>query len=524
MSTEVLACLMFGASLLLSVGLTPLARKLALSWGVVDRPGARKIHTLTTARMGGAAIFIAWLLPVVVVVSFRDAHWARLFGGAPVILGVILSATAMFALGLYDDFRGLGAGLKLPAEVAAAIALYVIGFRIENVSSPFGPPVALGVLALPVTVVWIVGLTNAVNLMDGIDGLAAGVAALTAVFIGFAAEYGGSTHTTGILYAVPIAGAALGFLIYNFPPASIFMGDCGSLFLGFALAAISLVSSQKGHAAVAMFVPLIIFGVPVTDTALALLRRYLTGRNLFEADQRHVHHILLERGVSPRHTVLIFYVASALLGGAALLLVNASGPWAPFIVAVVAAGVLLACSRLGYHEFRQVRDFLKHGSAQRKRAIFRRKLLRSVGQCILEEHSLDRVWDMVRQVASMLAYDGVLYEPCHSPIDGQDAESTGRAPQRDFRRRAWTRAHVEEPGNCHGRLESPVEAGGRLYGKLTFLRARARGEDSEERAVIEELCGYVAERMAALEKEIAKRGVLPTEQRSQNAQPDAGAV
>ena len=506
MSTEMLAFLMFGASFLLSASLTPLARRLAISWGVVDVPGARKIHKRTTARMGGAAIFVGWLLPIAVVVSLRDARWARFFGGWHVVLGVMLSASVMFGLGLYDDFRGAGARVKLPVQIAAAIALYAIGFRIVNVSNPFGPPFVLGVLALPVTVLWIVGLTNAVNLMDGIDGLAAGVCALTALFMGFAAQYGGSTQTTGILYAVPIAGAALGFLIYNFPPASVFMGDCGSLFLGFTLATISLLSSQKGHAAVAMFVPLIIFGVPVTDTALALLRRYLTGRSLFEADRRHVHHILLERGVSPRHTVLILYVASVLLGGAGLLLVNASGRWAPFIVVVVAGGVVLACTRLGYYEFAHIRDFLKHGSGRRREAIFRRKLGMSAGRCILEEHSFDRVWDMVWQVANMLAFDRVVFEPSDGGTSA-GADSAANGLEADFRKRVWTKTHFVESEDAAYRLDNALRTDGRAYGRLIFMRTGRGKDDAEERAVIAELCGYVSARMAALEKEIAKRGI-----------------
>ena len=511
MSIEILALLMFAASLVLSAGLTPIVRRLAMRWGAVDYPGERKVHTEPTARMGGAAIFIGWLLPLLVVVSFRQAHWAKFFGAGHVATAVIATATMMFALGVYDDFRGASARLKLPVQILAAVILYLVGIRIENVSNPFDSTLALGVFALPATVLWIVGLTNAVNLLDGIDGLAAGVSTLTAIVMGLAAHYDGSTETQGILYVVPVAGAALGFLLYNFPPASIFMGDCGSLFLGFILATVSLLSSQKGHASVAVFVPLIVFGVPVTDTALAMLRRYLTGRNLFEADRRHVHHILLERGVSPRHTLLILYGASAILGGAALLLMNASGRAAPFIVVAVVGGVLLACSRLGYYEFQHLREFVRHGPKRRDEVVFRRRLVLSVGQCILEEHSFDRMWCLIREVANILSFDRASFVPSS---DGRVADTPGHegdgSPSKelpdDFRERVWTRPAISKDDPLTSRLVVPVQADDRSYGELILERAHAQREDLEERAVLNELCAYLADGMSTLEAEIGRRG------------------
>jgi len=512
MSIEALAAIMFAASFAISAALTPIVRRLAMDWGAVDYPGERKVHTKPTARMGGAAIFVGWLLPVIVVISFRGAHWIKFFGASRVVFGVIGAATLMFALGVYDDFRGATARLKLPVQVLAAVVLYLIGIRIENVSNPFNSALELGVFALPATVLWVVGITNAVNLTDGIDGLAAGVSALTAIVMGFTAYCGGSTETLGILYAVPVAGAALGFLIYNFPPASIFMGDCGSLFLGFTLATISLLSSQKGHAAVAVFVPLIVFGVPVTDTALAMLRRYLTGRSLFEADRRHVHHILLDRGVSPRHTLLILYGASAVLGGAALLLMNASGRTAPFIVVAVVGSVLLACSRLGYYEFQHLREFVRYGPKRRDEVVFRRRLLLSVGQCILEEHSFDRMWCLIREVAGVLSFDRATFVPCNGNaiVDAPDPESTD-APREslpplpdDFRKRVWTRPRQEDDPLA-SRLVVPVQTDTRSYGELILERENAQGGDEEERVVLRELGTHLADGMALLEVEISRR-------------------
>ena len=537
-STEFIAVAMLAASFLVTVCLTPVVRRLAIRWGVVDQPGPRKVHSMPTPRMGGMAIFLGWLLPVGVAVLFRQAPWAAHFGQLRVVLGVILAASAMFALGLYDDFRGASARVKLPVQIAAAVALFAVGFSIERVSNPFGASLYLGVFALPVTVLWIVGITNAVNLMDGIDGLAAGVSALMALVMAFAAQHGENVSSSGILYAVPIAGAALGFLVYNFPPANIFMGDCGSLFLGFTLATISLLSCQKGHAAAGVFVSLMIFGVPVTDTALALLRRYLTGKSLFEADRRHVHHVLLARGMSPRHTVFVLYAMTALFGGAALLLVNASSQWAPFIIAAVVAVVLLACSRLGYYEFQHVRDFVKHGPGYRQTMTFRLDLVGSAGAAILQEHSFDGVWDTVRGVAHMLGFDRVVFEPdlaslvaLNSPGPvahrtskrGDNGSSASDAPataalgswpvsrpesqtRTDFRPRRWAKTGDMAAGPAGYSVTCELAGADRTLGTLTFERIVEQRQDRDERAALEHLCGFVVERILTLEGEIANRG------------------
>lgn len=527
MTAPTLAFAIFCCSFVLAVSLTPLVRRLALRWGVVDQPGNRKIHTKPMPCMGGVAIFLAWLLPLALLWLFGDAQWARLFGDRHTMLWLMLSATGMVVLGLYDDIRGATAGFKLPIEIAAAISLYLAGFRIETVSNPFGSPVVLGVFALPVTVVWVVGLTNAVNLMDGVDGLAAGVAALTAVVLGLAERFAG--QSAGILYAVPIAGAALGFLVHNFPPATIFMGDCGSLFLGFTLATLSLVSSQKGNVALAVFVPLLVFGVPLTDTFLAVVRRYLTGRQLFEADRRHVHHMLLLKGLSPRRVVLVLYGTTALFGGGALVLVNMSGNWAVLVLIAVGAGIVAACKMLGYDEFRHIRDLLANGLHHRPRAVFCRELTKSVGERILTEHSFDRVWDLVKEVGNILEFDRITFEPtkgvaatASSPPQGADAASAGvalggavgegcedigsnTALPPDFRRRSWCRPHVETARSPQRAVELSVRVNGRAYGRLVFERMASGRKSVANEAVLADLSQYVSTRMVTLEQEIAKR-------------------
>ena len=539
MSATTLAFLVLAASFMLSVTLTPMVRALAVRWGVVDKPGPRKIHRKPIPRMGGMAIFIAWLVPLLAIRAFGDPRWMRLFGEKDIMWGIILSATAMFVLGLYDDIRGAGAGLKLPVEIAAAIGLFALGFRIEQVSNLFGDPFVLGVFALPITVLWIVGLTNAVNLMDGIDGLAAGVAAMTALVMGFAArQHGGDSC---ILYAVPLVGAAIGFLVYNFPPASIFMGDCGSLFLGFSLATISLLGRQKGHVAVAVFVPLIAFGVPIADTSLAILRRFLTGHNIFEADRRHLHHMLLRTGMSKRRVLLVLYGVTVVFGVAALLLVAGGNRYAPWIVIAVLVGVASACGKLGYYEFGNVRDFLKHGLGLRRKLVFRRGLVESAGQSILGEHSFDRVWETVRAAAAMLEFDKVTFEPSQGSADsrtdtGEAIGASGRPetdkraapnaqagrciePERgekasafadrlptDFRRRMWARTHAVENAVLAEQAEIPVRCNGRLYGTLVFEREAAGKSDTGERILLGELCQYVSMRLVELEKQIAMRG------------------
>lgn len=297
---------------------TPLARWLAFRLGAVDQPGGRKVHQQPMARFGGLAVFLGfcapwgglYLLGNRVAVTFQD--YERLFGA------LLAGALAMLCLGLIDDLKDVRASRKFLVQLAVAVGLYYGGYRIVTLSNPFGAPFELGWLALPVSVLWIVGLTNAINLLDGIDGLATGITACIALALALINIIAGNILVA--LLTLSLAGACLGFLPYNFSPARIFLGDSGSLFIGLVLACIGMVSLFKAATVTFIAVPLILFALPLYDTASVMLGRALRGAPIFGADKTHVHHRLLAVGLSHRQAAMLLYALCLALGGLAVVL------------------------------------------------------------------------------------------------------------------------------------------------------------------------------------------------------------
>ena len=304
---------MFLAAFAVSVICTPLAIKLAPKIGAVDVPkDARRVHTKPMPRFGGMAIFIGTMAVVTVFLEKDSQLW-----------GVILSGTLMYLVGVVDDLKGIPAKVKLLGQIACATILYCFSIRITTMANllPWGPglirfPVVISFL---VTVVWIVGVTNAVNLIDGLDGLAAGVCCIASLSIAYTAHLHDRMTTCSIMSA--LAGACVGFLMFNFNPAKIFMGDSGSLFLGYMLASVSLLGDTplKSTTVLATLVPICVLALPLFDTTFAILRRLVTHRPIMEADRGHLHHRIMAIGWGQRRTVLILYCISGVMGVAAIL-------------------------------------------------------------------------------------------------------------------------------------------------------------------------------------------------------------
>lgn len=334
----------FGALVTLIV--TPLVRRFALARGMVDCPGGRKVHTQPIPRLGGVAIF-AGVMAAVALQAVGEQYWGwggTIIGGGTArvrILGVILGITLVFLVGLIDDLVTLSPGWKFLGQVVAAGVVVGSGLRIEYVGDPTGGGlIALGYVAIPITMIYIVGFTNVINLIDGLDGLAAGVSAIAAASLLVLAAQGNRLDAAA--FAVALIGACVGFLRYNSHPASIFMGDSGALFLGFTLATISLMGVMKSSAAIALAVPLLIIGVPIFDTASAIVRRIMHKRPIQEADKGHIHHRLLGRGFNQRQTVFIIYVWSIALalGGYAIRYAPGSMRALTFLVLFVITGFM----------------------------------------------------------------------------------------------------------------------------------------------------------------------------------------
>lgn len=328
--------------------LTPAVIKLAISTGAVDKPDARKVHKVPIPRIGGLGIYVSFMIAVFVAVVSSNLDGESLRE----IVGLLLSASFIVALGLVDDYKNLPAKLKLLGQILAAV-IFVIGFdvKIDVITNPFGDYIYLDWIAVPATIFWLVGLTNTVNLIDGLDGLAAGVSAIAAITILLVALKQ-NFFLVSILTAA-LAGGAIGFLFYNSHPAKIFMGDSGSMFLGFMLAGISVIGAFKSTATIALIVPILALGLPILDTTFAIVRRYRGGRPIFQPDKGHLHHRLLSLGFTHRQAVLLMYVISAMLGLSAVALTEVSSQFALMILIIVVIAIVYGTKKLGILRFQR---------------------------------------------------------------------------------------------------------------------------------------------------------------------------
>lgn len=310
--------IIFLISLIFTLLLTPVARRLALQFGAIDRPSGRKVHKKIITRFGGLSIYISFLIASVTGMVLAGKFGIVISAKEYVSLqGVIFGGGLITILGLFDDVKGIPPVLKLLGQIiASSIAVY-FGAQILFISTPFTRVLILGVWAVPLTIMWMVALTNAMNLIDGLDGLASGITMIAGATLFAVALKMNQADSAMILAA--LTGTALGFLRYNFFPASIFLGDSGSLFFGFMLACSSVVGVLKSTLVLALIIPIAVLGIPIYDTATAIIRRAMSGRPIFEADKKHLHHRLLRAGFNQRQVVMIIYIACFVLSLAALI-------------------------------------------------------------------------------------------------------------------------------------------------------------------------------------------------------------
>jgi UDP-GlcNAc:undecaprenyl-phosphate/decaprenyl-phosphate GlcNAc-1-phosphate transferase len=306
-----------------SLVLTPLIRKLAFRIGATDTPNQRKVHQKIMPRLGGLAVYISFIIGLLIL------HPENPYNSAIIIGSLIIMAT-----GILDDLFELSAKVKLAGQLSAALVVVLLGgVQVNVVNIPFGSQVEFGILSVPLTILWIVGITNAINLIDGLDGLAAGVSSIALLTIGGMAVIMGDGYVVAM--ALIIMASTIGFLFYNFYPAKIFLGDTGALFLGYMISVLSLLGF-KSVTMISLIVPVIILGVPVSDTFFAIIRRFVNKQPLSEPDKSHLHHCLLRLGFSHRQTVLMIYAMAALFGLVAVIFSMAT-VWG----ALVVVGVLL---------------------------------------------------------------------------------------------------------------------------------------------------------------------------------------
>ncbi|MCL6572534.1 MAG: undecaprenyl/decaprenyl-phosphate alpha-N-acetylglucosaminyl 1-phosphate transferase [Bacillus sp. (in: Bacteria)] len=301
-----------------SILLTPLVKKFAFKIGATDKPNHRKVHMKIMPRLGGLAIFFSFIIGILVFNPGSEYH-----------LSIVIGSIIIILIGMVDDIKEISPKLKLAGQIAAA-AVVVIGgnLQVEFIKLPFGGEIDFGYLSIPITMIWIVGITNAINLIDGLDGLAGGVSSIALFTIAGMSVIMGNDYVT--VMALIVAVSTVGFLFYNFHPAKIFMGDTGALFLGYMISVLSLLG-YKNITFISLIIPVIILGVPISDTFFAIIRRLVNKQPLSAPDKSHMHHCLLKTGFTHRQAVLLIYAMSTLFGLAAFIFSQAT-VWGSLIV------------------------------------------------------------------------------------------------------------------------------------------------------------------------------------------------
>lgn len=301
---------------------TPIAKRIAFKIGAVDIPkDNRRMHKKPIARLGGLAIVSGFFISLLFNIAGAAFDIKGIFEPDRQFWGMLAGVAVIIGVGIIDDMKPLSAKIKFVFQLLAALIVVLTGTTIQVVTNPFsqiGMSELSPYVSYPLTVLWIVGITNAINLIDGLDGLAAGVSSISSLSLFFVSVIMVDLNTAIVTAA--LAGSALGFLPYNFNPARIFMGDTGATFLGFTLGVISIQGMLKSYAAIALAIPILVLGLPLFDTAFAIVRRLIQRKSIMEADRGHLHHRLIDMGLSHKQSVVVMYIASAALGLCAIVL------------------------------------------------------------------------------------------------------------------------------------------------------------------------------------------------------------
>ena len=341
-------CLVLGT--LTSLLLTPVIIKLAVLLDAVDEPGHRKAHGRSVPLLGGLAVFIGMWVPLLVLMMLDNLVTQQLWNRSAHIMVIFAAGVAMLILGAVDDLVAIRARYKLLVQIPVALAVWLADVRFERLDLPVLGELDANLLGPIVSVVWLVGITNAFNLIDGIDGLATGVALFVALTNGFIAVWTGTAVLAVLMFSM--AGACLGFLKYNFNPARVFLGDTGSLFLGMTLGITSVATSAKSQVASSFLIALVVLGYPALDTLLAMGQRLLRGKSPFIGDDSHIHHRLLQKGFGHRQSTLVLYAVCLLFCVAAVAIVIRKSALTAFTFMVIGALTAYGLWALGY--FRMV--------------------------------------------------------------------------------------------------------------------------------------------------------------------------
>ena len=334
----------FLVALVCSLFLTPQVRRLALRFRIIERSNPRKTHKRVVTCLGGVAIYASFVVGLLLasLILFRNAYPSFSYK----LVGLLCGTSMILVLGLVDDIKGARAPVKVGWQIAAALVTSAFfGIKITYVDVPFFGLIWLRIFSVPLTLLWVVGLTNALNWIDGLDGLAAGICSIACISLLVVSWRGGDLFSVVVLIA--LLGATLGFLKYNFYPAKVFMGDTGSNSLGFVLANVAIMGGLKSAAALSLMVPILILGVPIFDTLFSVWRRVRLKKSPIKPDTDHFHFRLVKLGLNHRQAVLVIYLISAVLGGCAILLAQSPTLTSVAVVVFIVGLLVLAFLRLG---------------------------------------------------------------------------------------------------------------------------------------------------------------------------------
>jgi UDP-GlcNAc:undecaprenyl-phosphate/decaprenyl-phosphate GlcNAc-1-phosphate transferase len=457
--------LSFLTSVILAFGFTRYIRDCAIAHGWVDKPSAgRHLHTTPIPRIGGVAILLAFLCATVISFIVARLTSAGNSVSARTVLALLAPALIIFLVGLYDDLRPLKPNWKFIIQGAAGILLYFGGFGIHQFDLfSTSHPVSIFV-GLLLTIFWVVLITNAFNLIDGLDGLAAGSALFSTIII-FVVSLVRHNSVVSLL-SIILAGSILGFLRFNFNPATIFLGDSGSLFIGFMLAALGLSHSEKATTMVAVAIPVVSLGLPILDTAISVVRRFLSRKPLFTGDNDHIHHKLLKRGFSHRDAVLVLYAVTAAFGFLSLALLHGDSMIA-LVLAVIGLGVWIGVQNLQYAEFAELNAFFQN-ALNRRRLIANNVRIRQAKESLDACVDLDQLCRALKDALEPLGFDGFALRSYHLDDLPQSALNPLKHVSDGGLEYAWT----NPSGSRHGwefRFELQTVSGEK-WGQFSVVR------------------------------------------------------
>ena len=489
----------FVISLALSLALTPLAGRFGTMVGAVDEPNERKVHTRVIPRVGGAAIVVSFLLTLSFASLFMNTSVSDLLVLNKQTGLILLGALIAFGAGLLDDLYRLRWTIKLLLQILGASVAFLAGLTISHLEF-FGLGLHFGVFSYAVTVFWFLLFINAVNLIDGLDGLAAGITFFaSAVMVIFSIVI---KNCLVACFFTALAGSTLGFLRYNFNPASIFLGDGGSYFLGYAIAALSIMGSTKSHMGAIILIPLVGMGVPLFDTLLSPIRRFIIGQDMFRPDKGHVHHKLVEMGLSTRKAVLLIYGISVALLVFSLILVNFRNEQIGLYLSILAIPSILFLRKLRYFEyftsdkiFGWLNDLTDEAGLKRDRRTFL-----SMQMNIINSESLEELWRSIIKAGEKIDLSSMSLDVAPSMF------GVSSAPKFHWKN-GMNALGVKENGNVF-HLDLPIVLHGKTYGRLSLKKPI--GDGGNDRLVLSRIEHLRRSVTSAMEK-LASGSGMPAE-------------